>query len=412
MVRRRFTLVRYILKNKSIAMDLFPASVTERTVEVYSARISAKSKIIYLIIILSIILALVSLPLVYTDITIQARGLFQSPIERQSVTAPIHGRVTRTYMKQGVSVAVGDTLLVIGSEGLEARAAYLGLSIRENDLFISDLERLKDKCPLSLAGSGLIVTPRYNAELNSFLANLELQELKYQRAGAEYKRCSILYIQDIVPVAEYEKLLREYRLEEAALRQVAVARISGWQSELSMLAEQQRHLRAELGQLKDELSNRVITSPVQGTIIQSTDIQPGSYVTPGQPLAEISPYGSLLAVFYVTPADIGFISQGQSVRLQVDAFNYHQWGMLDGVITGISGDIITGGNTALYRVNCLPHSTTLESAGGSVAEVGKGMTFTARVIVNRRSLFNLLWDKADSWLNPYNGKKKDYAGTG
>lgn len=393
-------------------MDLFPASVTERTVEVYSARISAKSRIIYWIIILSIVLALASLPLVYTDISVQARGLFQSPIERQSLTAPVYGRVSRTFIKHGVSVAAGDTLLVIGSEGLEARAAHLGSSIRDNDLFITDLVTLLDKCLASEADAGLMVTPRYRAELTSFLATRELQELKYQRARAEYARCSILFSQDIVPVAEYEKLSREYRLAGATLRQVAAAGLAGWQSDLSQLTEQQRHLRAEFEQLNDELSNRVITAPVKGTIIQSSDIQPGSYVIPGQPLAEISPYGSLLAVFYVTPADIGFIRVGQSVRLQVDAYNFHQWGMLEGVITGISVDIITEGNTALYRVHCLPHSTALVSSGGAVAGAGKGMTFTARVLVTRRSLFDLLWDKADSWLNPYNGKTRDYAGTG
>ncbi len=102
--------------------------------------------------------------------------------------------------------------------------------------------------------------PRYNADLSSFLANRDLQELKYQRARAEYKRCSILFSQNIVPVAEYEKLMREYRLEEAALRQVRVVRLAGCQSDLSRLTKQQRYMRSELGQLNDELSNRVITS--------------------------------------------------------------------------------------------------------------------------------------------------------
>jgi len=38
-------------------------------------------------------------------------------------------------------------------------------------------------------------------------------------------------------------------------------------------------------------------------------------------------------------------------------------------------------------------------------KIRKGMSLNARIIVSRRSLFNLLFDKVDKWVNPYFNKK-------
>jgi len=40
------------------------------------------------------------------------------------------------------------------------------------------------------------------------------------------------------------------------------------------------------------------------------------------------------------PADIGLLHENQQVRIQVDAFNYNEWGMLEGRIIDISDDMI------------------------------------------------------------------------
>src|SRR5665811_739796 len=83
-------------------------------------------------------------------------------------------------------------------------------------------------------------------------------------------------------------------------------------------------------QCSEEVSNRIVLSPTGGEIIQSSHIQTGSIVTPGQKIAEISPEGELVATCFVKPADIGLIHENQKVKIQVDAFNYNEWGMLEG----------------------------------------------------------------------------------
>jgi HlyD family secretion protein len=109
-----------------------------------------------------------------------------------------------------------------------------------------------------------------------------------------------------------------------------------------------------------------------------------------------------VATCYLKPDDIGLIHTGQKVRLQVDAFNYNEWGFLNAEIIDISDDmIVEDGSTAYFRIRCMPEQTSLFLRNGTEAQIKKGMSFNSRIFVTRRSLFNLLFDKADKWMNPY-----------
>ena len=75
--------------------------------------------------------------------------------------------------------------------------------------------------------------------------------------------------------------------------------------------------------------------------------------------------------------------------------------MLNAEIIEISNDmIIDNGTTAHFRVRCIPEHTSMKLRNGYEAELKKGMTFNARIILTRRSLFNLMFDKIDKWVNP------------
>jgi len=161
-------------------------------------------------------------------------------------------------------------------------------------------------------------------------------------------------------------------------------------------------LLADLKQCLEELTNRIVIAPTSGEIIQSSDILPGSIVTPGQKIAEISPEGELIATCFVKPADIGLIHEKQKVKIQVDAFNFNEWGMLQGNIIDISDDmILENGSAAYFRVKCKPEKKFLSLKNGYKAEIKKGMSLNIRILVTRRSLYHLLFDKADKWFNPY-----------
>ena len=117
-------------------------------------------------------------------------------------------------------------------------------------------------------------------------------------------------------------------------------------------------------------------------------------------LGEISPDSGLIAEAYVSTKDIGLLRTGANVKMQVDAFDYNMWGTLKGKVASISGDVFTDKGMPYFRVLCSLNTTALRLRNGTEGQLKKGMTVQARFIVTRRSLFQLLYDDTNDWLNP------------
>jgi HlyD family secretion protein len=355
-----------------------------------------------------VIIGIAILPLVHIDVSVQARGYFQSDIEKQVVYTPFQGKVVFTSIRNGERVTKGDTLLVIDSETIRAQQAALVQRIAENNASISDLEKLTeiDSLENQLAHEGL-VTQKYQAEFANLRNQQTIQFQKYQKKKTEHERNELLYNQEIIPEIDYENSLFVLSSEKDNLYQILLYQKSLWQSDLAMRRNEAVKLLADFEQCTEELTNRIVLAPTSGEIIQSSDIQTGSIVSPGQKIAEISPDGELVATCFVKPADIGLIHEKQQVKIQVDAFNYNEWGMLQGDIIDISDDmIVENGSMAYFRIKCKPVQTFLSLKNGHKAYIKKGMSLNTRIVVIRRSLYNLLFDKADKWFNPYTYTKE------
>ena len=384
-------------------MELIPFSISEYCLETYLIRITTRSRIIYWIIIVMILVAIAILPFIYVDVSVQARGFFQSDIEKQVVYIPLQGKIIYTSIHSGGSVNKGDTLLIIDTESIMAKHASLIQRIAENESSMFDLEKLTNIYSLEdqPVKNGLI-TQRYKAEFANFINQRSIQFQKCEKKKSEHTRNEILYHQEIIPKSEYENSLFMLNSEKDNLNQILISQKSLWQNDLTLRKNDSVRLLADLKQCLEELTNRIVIAPTSGEIIQSSDILPGSIVTPGQKIAEISPEGELIATCFVKPADIGLIHEKQKVKIQVDAFNFNEWGMLQGNIIDISDDmILENGSAAYFRVKCKPEKKFLSLKNGYKAEIKKGMSLNIRILVTRRSLYHLLFDKADKWFNPY-----------
>ncbi len=392
---------------KFLSMDLIPFSISKFSLETYLISISARSRILYWIIIGMIISGMAVLPLIYVDVSVQARGYFQSDIEKQVVFAPFQGKIIYTSIHNGGDIKKGDTLLVFDTESLRAQQASLMQRIGENNASIKDLETLTKYSLADRSDQSGVITERYKAEFANLRNQQIIQFQKYQKKKIEHERNNLLYNQQIIPKSDFENSLFLLTNEKDNLDQILLSQKSIWQSDLTMRRSDSIKLVADSKQCSGELSNRVILAPTAGEIIQSSDIQIGSIVNEGQKIAEISPEGELVATCFVKPAEVGLIHEKQKVKIQVDAYNYNEWGMLQGDIIDISDDmIVENGSVAYFRVKCKPEKTFLSLKNGYRAEIKKGMSLNTRILVIRRSLYHLLFDKAANWFNPYTYSKE------
>jgi HlyD family secretion protein len=384
-------------------MKFIPKELIDKVLESYLSNVTTRSRSVYWLIIIILLVSLGSLPFIFVDVAVRAGGYFQSDIERQTIYSPCNGKVLFNSILTGTRVAKGDTLMIIGSETLKAELAAISQKISENNNAMEDLGRLLSA---KLVNSSISATPpvtkRYNAEFSNLARLIELHAQSYYRIRSDYQRKKNLHDQDIISDAEFEVSYFNFKSEEGNLKQVFTESMANWEMDIDLRRSDSILLQSELQKCLEDIRNRVVVAPTDGEIVQSNDIQNGTFVYGNQPVAEISPEGDLVAVCYVSPKDIGLIRQNLQVLIQVDALRYTEWGMLKAQITDISDDlIIDKEQSAYFRIKCKPERTYLSLKNGVKADLTKGMSLNARIVVSRRTLLNLLFDKTEDWINPY-----------
>ena len=153
-------------------------------------------------------------------------------------------------------------------------------------------------------------------------------------------------------------------------------------------------------QLLEEKEQYVIKASATGTIQQLTGKYVGSSIQAGENLGIISPDSNLLVECYVSPQDIGFLRKDMHANFQINSFNYNQWGLASGKILNIANDFIIQNQKPVFKVQCLMDKTFLKLKTGYVGKIKKGMNLRARFIITRRSIYQLMYDKIDDWVNP------------
>lgn len=77
-----------------------------------------------------------------------------------------------------------------------------------------------------------------------------------------------------------------------------------------------------------------------------------------------------------------------------------EWGLVNGKITDIVKDFVVINEQPVFKVRCILEKQEVSLPTGYKATLKKGMSLRARFIVTKRSLFQLLYDKVDDWVNP------------
>ncbi|MBI9063807.1 MAG: HlyD family efflux transporter periplasmic adaptor subunit [Marinilabiliaceae bacterium] len=372
---------------------LFPAEISEYTAESNFTSHNKSFRWIYVGLVVIIILFLVAIPLVSLDISTQSRGFIRTPQESTHIQSSIYGQVIQTHLREGMSVIKGDTLLQLRTDQLDEKIILKNKICADNVTFIADLTQLA-------SGSGIIQTPKYQLEGRQYEAKVNEMEVSLKLLKREFHLAEKLFHEQVTPEMEYLQKKNKY---EAAVSQLTFFKQqsqSTWQAEKTRLELANKDIQSVIAQLHQEKRQYVITAPVSGTLQQVEGVQSGSFITPGRKLAQISPDDELLVECYLSPSDIGYIRQGQAVRFQMDAFNYNHWGLIEGEVTQVSDDIVVLNDQPVFKVRCSLAQNFLELKSGQRGHLKKGMTLSARFFLTRRTLFQLLFDKMDDWLNP------------
>lgn len=377
---------------------LLPTDPIEDTLEYHLARLSRPGDPVYLALMVLVAAAFVVLPIARVDVSVRSPGIVRPVTEKHRVVARAAGVVDAVGVAPGARVERGTLLLTLRDGPLAAREAALAEEMRVARAAARDLEILTRRGPP--ARPDQLETPRYRqarAQLADELSQLRLREANTRR---ELDRARALAARDLGPRRDVED--REFQLQQLdAERGLAVERArSEWVAALAATREQLHELNARISQAAADRALYRVEAPVAGTVVEVASLAPGSFIQAGDELAVLSPAGDLVAEVYVSPRDIGLLRVGLPVRLQVDAFNHNDWGLLTGRIARLPEDIIMLDGHPVFRVPVALDRTYLQLRGGFRGELRKGMTLRARFTIARRSLWQLLRDGMDDWLEP------------
>lgn len=245
-------------------------------------------------------------------------------------------------------------------------------------------------------------TAALRGELAELRAQLSAQDVTAARARTELERVTVLHDRGIAARRELDDArfaVARAQAEAELLRQQSLTR---WQSRLRGEQLALMALVSEEAHLGDERSSFTLRSPVTGTLLGLTGLAEGAWVAAGQVVAAVSPADRLVVEAAVPAHRIGFIHEGQLVKIAVDTYAPTEWGTMDATARSISADLqhAAPGSPRHYKVLIAPHRPALVRPDGAIAPLRKGMTVSARFQVARRSLFQLLYEDTAQWLDP------------
>jgi len=379
--------------------QIFPKEIISGTVEVHRFKHRIKSKIIYSILLLSIIGVSVALPFVFLDIYSSAQGILDSEKERNQITSLYSGKIKSIAIVENQTVHQGDTLLVVDNTvGLE-KLNLITNQLEETTIFIEDLIYLSQSEKLS---QDSLQSFQYQKQYLQYVQKLKELQTRKSKASRDFVRQRKLFKKGVIAKVEYENSRYTFDLAVNEFNYLKEQQRNQWQSEFTLQSNKAKELESNILQHKDDQNNYIITASISGTIQNVKGLEIGNFITAGTPIAEISPDTDLIVECYIAPSDIGLLKIDNEVKFQIDAFNYNQWGMATGKISSINKDISIINNRPMFRVLCSLDQKKLQLKNGFVGKLKKGMTLNARFFIINRSAFDLLYDKVDDWFNPSN----------
>lgn len=361
------------------------------------------------------------------------------------------GIVKEILIKEGETVQVGQVLMRMDTLATEADAKSLGADAQRKRLSIRRIDA-------ELAGKAFVIEPndppalareveaRYRANRAALEATLAEENARLIKARQELSAAEQVK-------QKLEQTLPHYRNQDKAFEKlakdgfagsimasdkkreriekeqeyttqghlIASARASIQQSEKKLaqidtdyrrqLHAERNDLQGQAEKLEQEIAKQAhkqelleLKAPQISVVKDLATHTVGTVVQPGTVLLTLVPKDEILkAEVWVSNEDIGFVRQGQKVKLKFDAFPFQKYGMVEGTVEHVSADAAdqnsNNGNTSpdpvkraqplVYKALIVLQAMQLNMNGQRFA-LSAGMQTHAEILLGTRSVAEYL----------------------
>jgi len=382
------------------------------------------------LIVLFFICSLLWASLGYIDIVSIASGKI-IPNGQVKVIQPLElGKVTAIHIKEGQQVQQGDSLIELDASTVNAEIIQL---VAEQHLAEQQSQRLRRLANLQEntlpdqsvdwdENDPVLISQwrEFQDRLNTLLADKNKRQAEYTAATEQAKKFTAI-LPIISQRSRNEKMLvdknlypKQQYLETEQQRLSLVydlksqhSRVKELQQTIVEIKAQMQHTRSEftksnlekqeeinykISRIRQELIKaysrqkaRKLTAPITGVVQQLAIHTVGGIVTPAQEIMIIVPETAQLEIeAYVENKDIGFVREGQTAAIKIDAFPFTKYGTLVGEIIDLSDDAITDKEKGLiYKARVSLQQPRIQ-VGGKLVKLGPGMSVSVEIKTGQR----------------------------
>ncbi len=216
---------------------------------------------------------------------------------------------------------------------------------------------------------------RYQSLMSQALSDIQLFKLRLQEQQSSYR--------SVVQAGRLAVLKNQEQLKDLQTQ------ITSLQSEIAQTGSQVTSLQLQMQQ-------RIVRSPIDGTIFELPIQKPGSVVEPGQMIAQIAPNNTSLILKAQMPSQqSGFLKVGMPVKIKFDAYPFQDYGVVKGRVSWISPNskvqTTNQGNIETYELEIFLDQPYIQNANRRIP-LTPGQTATAEVIIRQRRVMDFILD--------------------
>lgn len=325
------------------------------------------------------------------------------------------GSVARIFVGDGERVAADQALFLVRSEedmaGGSTAPEMVKRALRDQDARLANQGELVASAARADAARLAAQVAGAMQEIASIDAQMQDQQRLVAAAEKEFAEVEVVARKGFISRRDMEAreaTVISRRQQLAQLRQAKAAKSAEADEARRAIAQARASAQAQVASTEGQRASLlerlatseqsvgyVIRAPFAGTVTAMT-ARIGQRASADQSLALIVPGDARSTVeLYVPTSAVGFVSRGQRVRLAIDAFPYQQFGTVETSVDKVSKAAIprqiAGVAMPVYLVTGRLRDPTVR-AFGKYQPILPGMTLTARITTERRSLLEWLFE--------------------
>lgn len=321
------------------------------------------------------------------------------PSSRVQIIQSLEGGIlSELKVKEGMIVDQGTPLVVI--DPTRAESSYAEMNKR----------RLALQATASrLQAEAIGKEPRFPADVandKELMASERATFLSRQRALQE----SVASLQKSINLISDELVITEPMVKRGLVPEVEALRLrrqlnetrlqvtdrinrfhADASTELLKVQSELAQVEEVTGARRDMMERTTLKAPLHGTVKNIRINTVGGVIQPGADIMEIVPLdGGLRIEAKVSPADVAFLHPGIRAVVKLTAYDYVQYGVLEGEVETVSPDTLRdekrSNEQPFYRVVIRTQSETL-SKGGKLLPILPGMQATVDIVTGQRTVW-------------------------